>query len=307
VGGADAIVRELAGTIRAAGGWIQICADVREITIEDNVATGVLVKGRRGRPDRQIAARRVISAAGVYATVHRLLPARYHAEPWVGRIKQLKPNLAYVTLFLGFRGDIRQAGASPMNRGYFDTWDTEASWEIRSPDQIGRVPFMWVCFNSLKDAAHDPGPQQAYSGEVMCFAPWELFAPWQGTRWMRRPDDYEQLKEAMKQALLAQFLEHMPQLEPYIAYTEISTPLSADHFVRAPEGSAYGLHHSIERFMTPELRPRTPIKNLYFAGNELVILGVMGASMGGFLAAIAAEPRRSLKILKTVMLPEPAT
>lgn len=300
VGGADAVVQALARTIASAGGWIQICADVQEITIERGRAVGVTVKGRHGKPARQITARGVISAVGAHATVHRLLPARYQAEPWVSRIKALEPNLAYVTLFLGFRGDIRQAGASPMNRGYYDTWDTEARWNLRGADDIGRVPFMWVCFNSLKDTAHDPGPEELYSGEVMCFAPWELFEPWRATRWQKRPADYEQLKAAMKKVLLAQFLEHMPQLEPYIAYTELSTPLSAEHFVRATHGSAYGLHHSIDRFMTPELRPRTPIKNLYFSGNELVILGVMGSSMGGFLAAVAAEPRRSLKILNAV-------
>jgi all-trans-retinol 13,14-reductase len=301
VGGADAVVTELARTIVSAGGWIQINADAQEIVVEDDRAVGVLVRSHRDQAAHHVTADRVVSAAGVYATVHRLLPARYRTAPWVAPIAALKPNMAYITLFLGFEGDIRNAGASAMNRGYWDTWDTEATWQIGGPDAVGRVPFMWVCFNSLKDAAHQPGPKQRYAGEVMCFAPWDVFERWQATRWQHRPDGYDQLKDALGKALLAQFLEHMPQLAPYIVHSELSTPLSADHFVRAPEGSAYGLHHSVERFMTSELRPRTPIRDLYFAGNELVILGVMGAAMGGFLSAVAAEPMRSLKILHAIM------
>lgn len=300
VGGAAAVVEELARTIAAAGGWIQIRADVEQVVVEGGRAVGVQVRGRRGQPATVIRAERVISAVGAYATAERLLPDGHRAAPWASRIRALEPNLAYVSLFLGFRGDIRKAGASPMNLGFYDTWDIERAWQIGGPGEVGRSPFLWVCFNSLKDATHDPGPEEHYSGEVMCFAPWALFERWRGSRWQHRGEDYEALKEALKEALLAQLLEKMPALAPYVVRTELSTPLSAEHFVRAPRGSAYGLHHTAERFLTAELRPRTPIRNLYLAGNELVVLGVMGAAFGGLLAAAAAEPLRSLPVLRRI-------
>lgn len=300
IGGAPKIVTELLRTVTMAGGWTRINADVSEILVSKGRAIGVRVKGRQGQPDEEILADKIVSGAGVYATVTRLLPEEYSRQTWTQNIRSLEPNMSYACLFLGYEGDIREAGASPMNRGFYDTWDVEKEWDITGPDNVGRSPFLWACFNSLKDPEYDPGPQNRYTSEVMSFVPWRIFKPWAGTRWMKRPAEYERLKQGIKDVLLKQFLEHMPQLEPMIVHSELSTPLSADHFVRAVNGSAYGLHHTVDRFTSDELRPRTPIKNLYFAGNELVILGVLGAAMGGFLAALSAEPRRGLSIARII-------
>jgi all-trans-retinol 13,14-reductase len=42
------------------------------------------------------------------------------------------------------------------------------------------------------------------------------------------------------------------------------------------------------------------VKNLFFAGSEVATVGVMGAMMGGVLAATSAEPVRALKYLKSL-------
>lgn len=300
IGGASALIDGILQTVVDAGGAVRVCADVEKILLDGRRAIGVQIRGRHNEPAEVIHAKKITSAAGVYSTIRHLLPESIANESWASSVTRLRPNNAYISLFLGFEGDIRSVGASPMNRGYYDTWNVEAKWEINGLDDIKRVPFFWVCFNSLKDPLHDPGPNQRYSGEVMCFVPWELFAPWQGSQWRRRPEEYEALKAALQQVLLKQFLERMPALEPMIVHAELSTPLSADHFVRAPNGSAYGLHHTPDRFLNPWLHPKSPITNLYFSGNELIVLGVGGASVGGLLAAVAAEPLSSLGVLRAI-------
>lgn len=301
VGGADAITRELLRTVHEGGGWTRTSADVTAIVVESGRAVGVRVKGRHGEPAEEIRAGAVISAAGAYATVERLLPPEYRGAAWGQEVLAQEPNEAYVCLYLGFEGDIRAAGASAANRGYYDTWDLEATWHITGPDDIGRVPFLWVCFNTLKDPQHDPGPRQRHAGEVMALVPWSLFEPWTGTRWQRRPEEYERLKQAIQDALLRQFLAHMPALAPLIKYVELSTPLSTDHFVRPIRGSMYGLHSTSGRFASRALRPRTPIAGLYLAGNEIVFMGIAGAAVGGALAALAAEPVRGFRLLHSIL------
>lgn len=301
VGGADAISRELLRTVREGGGWTRTSADVTAIIIERGRAVGVRVKGRHGAPDEEIRAGAVISAAGVVSTVERLLPPEYREKAWGKEVVAQESNVAYVCLYLGFEGDIREAGASAANLGYCNTWDLEATWQITGPDDIGQVPFMWVCFNTLKDPLHDPGPQQRHAGEVMAIVPWSLFEPWQGSHWRRRPEEYERLKQAISDALLRQFLAHMPALAPMIKHVELSTPLSTDHFVRPIRGSMYGLHATTERFASKALRPRSPVKGLYFAGNETVFMGIVGAAVGGALAALAAEPVRGLRLLRPIL------
>lgn len=298
VGGGAAIARELVRTIVDNGGSIQVNASVQEILVEQGEAVGVRVAGRHEQPDEVIRAHRVVSAVGVSATIQRLLPAKYRSSTWGQSICRLEPSTAYVSLFLGFDGDIAAAGASTMNHGFYDTWDIEAEWEIDGPDHVGRAPFMWACFNSLKDPLHE-GP---HTGEVMAFVPWRHFQAWTGSKWKNRPDEYERLKAALTYQLLDQFLEHIPKLRPLVTWSELSTPLSSAHFVRAIHGATYGLDHSSERFLTDALRPQTPIKGLYMAGTETVCVGVLGAGFSGLIAAAAAEPLGSLPMLRAVLV-----
>ena len=84
-------------------------------------------------------------------------------------------------------------------------------------------------------------------------------------------------------------------------YVELSTPLSTENFCRPISGSIYGIEPTPERFQNPWLRPRSPIAGLYFSGSEVASVGVMGAMMGGALAAVSAEPVASIPVLRNVM------
>jgi all-trans-retinol 13,14-reductase len=135
---------------------------------------------------------------------------------------------------------------------------------------------------------------------VVTFVPWKSFADWQGSAWKKRGEDYEALKVRLRDSLLEQFLERLPELRPMVDYAELSTPVSTDHFVRPVAGSIYGLEPTPERFRSRLLRPRSPIPGLYFAGSEVAMVGVMGAMLGGALAAVAAEPLRAIGFLRRV-------
>ncbi len=295
VGGSAQIAKCLLGTVAAAGGWTRIRADVAEILVDGGAAVGV-----RMRDGEEIRASRVISAAGALATVNRLLPATEAGGSWVDSIRELKPAPAHVCLYLGFKGDIREAGASPANRWFYNTWDVEAeAWHFaQEGEKPSEASILYCSFPSLKDPTYDPGPELRHTGEVVTFVPWERFAAWSKTRWRRRGGDYEALKQRLSDSLLEQFLSKMPQLRGMVDHVELSTPLSTDHFVRPARGSIYGLEPTPARFANPHLRPRTPIRGLLMAGSDIATVGVIGAMMGGVLAATAAEPRRAFALLR---------
>lgn len=287
VGGASQIARTLLGTVEKAGGWTAIRADVERIVVKDGAACGVRLKD-----GREVEAERVVSAAGVASTVRRLLPAPYCEDAWAAEVEALPAAPAHVCLYLGFEGDIREAGASPANKWFYETWDMEAkAWEVRpGAGDVGRAPVLYCSFPSLKDPAHDPGERQRHTGEVVTFVPWEVFAPWKEERWKKRGADYDAFKKELEERMLAQFLDHMPALRPMVRYVELSTPASTDHFVRPVHGSIYGIEPTPDRFQNRWLRPRAPVKDLFFSGSEVATVGVIGAMMGGVLAAVSAEP-----------------
>ncbi len=296
VGGSAEIARGLLKTVADAGGWTVINADVEEILVERGRATGV-----RLADGRVVRAPRVVSAAGVQSTVTRLLPAALRDEQWTRGIRDLNPAPAHVCLYLGFKGDIRSAGASAANKWFYEVWSSDAeTWHIEDPANPGPAPILYTSFPSLKDPEHDPGPEQRHTGEVVTFIPWSDFEKWRGTDWKKRGGEYDRFKDALAAQLQRQLLEHMPGLEGMIDYAELSTPLSTDHFVRPMAGSIYGLEPTPERFENPWLRPRSPIDGLYMSGSEVATVGVIGAMMGGVLCAAAAEPMGALKLMRSL-------
>ncbi len=294
-GGSPAIARELLRTVENAGGWTRILADVEEILVENGRAVGV-----RLADGEEIRARRVVSATSVATTTSHLLPEPHRSEPWAQEVGKLEAGPAHVCLYLGFQGDIRAAGASAANQWFYNTWSSEEDvWNVEDPDDLGPAAVLYCSFPSLKDPLHDPGPEQKHTGEVVTFVPWQTFAEWQGSRSRRdRGERYAALKQAIQDSLLEQFLERLPALRPMVDHVELSTPASTDYFVRPVQGSIYGLLPTPERFGNEWLRPRSPIPSLFFAGSDVAMVGVIGAMMGGVLAAAAAEPIRAFRLLR---------
>ncbi|MEM8964011.1 MAG: FAD-dependent oxidoreductase, partial [Acidobacteriota bacterium] len=189
---------------------------------------------------------------------------------------------------------------SGANKWFYDTWDTEEDmWKVENPDDLPAAEVLYCSFPSLKDPHHDPGPEQRHTGEVVTFVPWETFAEWQGTKSRAdRGERYERLKKAMEESLLEQFLTKIPALRDMVDYVELSTPASSDYYVRPVNGSIYGLMPTPKRFQSPWLRPRSPVRNLYFGSSDVAMVGVIGAMMGGVLAATASDPVRAVRMLR---------
>ena len=292
VGGSSRIAVELLRTVADAGGWTRVMADVAEILVEGGRAVGV-----RLADGEEIRAAQVISAAGVVSTVQRLLPPPYSEQEWAKASARLPPAPAHVCLNIGFKGDIRSAGAGSANKWFYETWDPELeAWDVLQ-DPLPLAPCLYCSFPSLKDPEHDEGAG-GHTGEVVTFVPWEAFMEWEGTRWKRRGGTYDALKERLSERLLEQFLGYLPGLRGMVDHVELSTPLSTDFFCRPVSGSIYGIEPTPERFENPWLRPRSPIPGLFFAGSEVASVGVIGAMMGGVLAAAAAEPAQAFQYLR---------
>jgi all-trans-retinol 13,14-reductase len=116
-------------------------------------------------------------------------------------------------------------------------------------------------------------------------APYAPFARWKDARWRRRGPEYDELKGRLSEALLQRVLREMPQLRGHIAYQELSTPLSTEHFTAHPQGAIYGLAHTPERFAASWLRPQSPLPGLFWVGQDLTTVGVGASLMSAVLAA----------------------
>jgi all-trans-retinol 13,14-reductase len=279
IGGPAKFAEALGATVTDAGGELRTRAAVAEI----RVALG-RIAGVRLASGELFDAPTVISAMGAHNTAAALPDGM--APDWREAIAALKPSVSYISLYLGFHGDIRSHGATPANVWIYETGDVGRVWEHPTDEE---APAMYVSFPSLKDAAHrDP---EHHTAEVVTLCRWESFAAWAGSSPAYRPEPYAATKAWVAENLLSQFKRHFPRLAPLIAFHELSTPLSQASFVAADHGAMYGIEMSAERMSHKALRVRTPVPGLLLAGQDAAGPGVQGAFMGGFMAAASLEPR----------------
>jgi len=278
IGGPARFAEALGETITAAGGELRIRASVEEILVARGRVAGV-----RLASGESITSPIVVSAMGAHNTAAAL--PNSVAPEWREKVSSLKSSVSYVSLYLGFHGDIREHGATPANVWIYESTDIGRVWEHPTDED---APAIYVSFHSLKDAAHaDP---LHHSAEVVAICRWEPFSAWAGSTPGDRPREYEATKARITETLLAQFKRHFPRLAPLIDFHEVSTPLSQASFVSADRGAMYGLEMSAERMSHSFLKIRTPLPGLLLAGQDGCSPGIQGAFMGGFLAAAAIDP-----------------
>jgi all-trans-retinol 13,14-reductase len=215
-------------------------------------------------------------------------------------LQKVKRSVAHACLYIGLTGSPEDLQLPKTNLWvYPGDLDHDACVERYLDDLNAPFPVVYISFPSAKD----PDWSRRYPGrstiDIITLVPYEAFADWEGSRWMKRGDDYNSFKERIAQRLLAELYKQMPQVEGKVDCYELSTPLTTQHFVNYDKGEIYGLDHSPQRFRQRFLQPRTPIKNFYLTGQDIVTAGVGGALFSGVLTATAMTGTNVLnKVMK---------
>jgi all-trans-retinol 13,14-reductase len=284
IGGSARIAETFAPRIEALGGTLVTRAEVSEVVVEHGRAVGV-----RMEDGRTIGADLVISNAGVLNTYGRLLgdigQARVGAPD---KLAKLRPSLAHASLYIGLDGTTEDLQLPRANHWvYPDEYDHDRTIARFEADENAPLPVAYISFPSAKDpsaAERHPGKSTI---EIVTLMPWDRVAQWAETPWKKRGDDYDALKERWSQRLLQELYKREPHLQGKVAYHELSTPLSTQHFTAYQHGEIYGLSHDPARFEQRFLRPKTPVEGLFLTGQDICTCGVGGALVSGFLTASA--------------------
>lgn len=282
VGGAAVLFEKIAPVIKKAGGEILVRAEVKEILVENGKAVGV-----RMADGKEIKAKNVVSTIGFEKTCNHLLPEALPArKEMLQRMTGLKPSVSFYCLYLGFKHTAEEMKLPRSNFWIFpEGYDHDKSNADFSGGKSKEFPVVYISFPGSKD----PDFQKRYPGrttvEIITLINYDPFRPWEDKRWKHRGEDYDAMKENVSQELLSYLYRYLPQTKGRVDYYELSTPLSSKHFMGHTFGELYGLDHSPERFSNKHLKPSTPIKKLYMAGQDIVTAGVGGALISAYLCA----------------------
>jgi len=298
VGGASRIAETVAPVIERSGGKIVVNAEVAEILQYDKRAIGV-----RMEDGREFRAGTIISDTGARNTFDRLMLGTDRALKKIrAEIRGIPPSTAHLCLYVGIKDSAANLGIDGTNLWIHPTYDHDANAARVAADSTSQFASLYISFPSAKDPDFERRHPGRATVEVVALVPYNWFERWQDTEWKRRGQDYETVKQELSMRLQRELEHHVPALSGKIDYTELSTPLSTRHFMNYQRGESYGLSATPERFRLRGLTPRTPIRNLYLTGQDVVSLGVTGALLSGFVTA-SAVLRRNL--MSTLAKPDP--
>lgn len=279
-GGAGEIAKAAGAVIRAAGGDLLSNHEVQSILLEGNRAVGVEAFAKKGKSGAQVEFRApvIVSDAGAWNTFMRMLPGAL--LPFRDELKSPPQGFEVVELFLGLRCDPRGMGFQGENHWIFSSFDHDEMYARRNELFDGRAAMAYLSFPSLKDSR-----AKRHTAEIIAPLSYRTLAEYREEPWRRRGIDYESNKNRIIQGLLDLVERHHPGFRDLIEYSELGTPLTFEHFTAAPSGAIYGFPGTPDRYRKPWLGPSTPIRSLYLTGSDAGLPGIMGALMGGVLAA----------------------
>ncbi|MEW6778094.1 MAG: FAD-dependent oxidoreductase, partial [Bdellovibrionota bacterium] len=267
--------------------------------VEKNRAVGVrLASGEEFR------APAIVSDAGAANTFAKLLPREIAKKSGLlQKLETVPTSIAYVCLYVGLDGTAEEIGLPKTNFWIYPDEKHDQNYERAVSDLNAPFPVVYISFPSAKDPTFTKRYPGKSTVEIITAVPYEFFSKWEGTKWRKRGEDYETLKAKLSERLLEKLYGKLPQTRGKVAYHELSTPLSVQHFSNYAKGETYGLSHGPERFTQNFLRVRTPVDGLYLTGQDLVTCGVTAALMGGvFTAGVIG----GMGLLRDVMAGAPA-
>ena len=295
VGGSSRILETIDPVIESSSGTILVNAEVKEVVVKNNTAIGVAMTD-----GKKFYAKKIVSGVGVFNTYEKLIPSNISKKyNLIKKLNSIKPSVSHGCLYIGLNGSSVDLNLPKNNIWiYPETGSHDQCVYNYLNDINSEFPLVYISFPSSKDPAWDKRYPGKSTIDVITLLPYEVFSKWEGSKWMNRGKEYDDLKEKIAQRLLECLFLQLPNLKDKIDHYELSSPLTTQNFVNYKKGELYGIDHDPGRFNQSFLKPKTQIKNFFLTGQDIVTAGVGGALFSGLLTASALLGKNLISKIK---------
>ncbi|RJS27363.1 hypothetical protein DRW03_03070 [Corallococcus sp. H22C18031201] len=270
-GGGDALAKVLVEAIRAHGGVVRIRSGVKALEMD-----GAKVTGARLEKGELVRGRFFISNAHPKLTLG-LLPEGVLRPAYVHRVESLREGISCIG---GFFTTEDRSVPRLHNIYSMPTDDVDAVYRdaVFGQGKDGQKA-VFVSFPSDREP-EQKGPRVVLALGLLAYEEVERFAD---SRTGKRGEEYAAFKDAQGQALQATVERALPDLAGKLKRVEVSTPLTHRDYTAAPRGSIYGVSHALDQWGKYSLQARTRIPNLLLTGQNVLLPGVVGATVSAFV------------------------
>lgn len=253
-GGTKVLVDELVEYIKDHEGQVVVSKDVSQIIIENKKAVGV-----ETNDGCIIKSKVVVSTASNEETYSNLIDNKYLDSSFIEKIKNEIQCGALFQLFLGVK-ELDKKGLENVTTFILGTGGDEEyhksvyDWNIEAITE-GAV---------LTVEGSENSPKGMRSINISCLCPYDHTENWyiNGTN----KKMYNEFKEKIADKVIKNMSQYIPDLENRIVIKNIATPLTMYRYTRATKGGLQGLAHTISQSGKYRGNLKSPIDNLYRAG-----------------------------------------
>ena len=292
VGGSRMIAETIVPVIKKNGGEVVKNCGVDKIWIKNGKSKGVILED-----GNRISSDIVISSAGVANTLTKFLRDEKSLQNYQSNMKEVKPSSGHACLYIGFDKSAEQLGIKDTNLWVYPSYDHDTNVKKFNDDQENDFPVLYMSFASSKDPDWDKNHSNKATMEVIVPSAFMHYEKWAELPWKNRGESYEAYKENLSKRIIKEVYKHCPHLKDEISYYELSTPLTTRNLANYELGELYGIEHDPKRFRQKWLKPKTPIKNLYLSGQDILTVGLAGALGSGVLTTSVVLGKNMFKDL----------
>ena len=282
-GGSAEIAKKLIPEIERNGGAVFVRRAVEKIIIKNGRAVGVkMVTGE------EIFAKNIVSGAGVPLTYDRFLPKEHVPEDLIKKIKSVgMSEMAMLYAFIGLDGSPEELELSSNNIWQYPHNDFEKVVEDYEKDPENAPMFFFIGTPCAKDSTWNeryPGKSNAV---ILTKANYLDYKKYEDQNPGKRDEEYNRKKQRFMDRVLEEALyKNYPKTRGRVTIQEVGTPITFNHYLGNLEGACYGMASKKERFVEDDwLLPKTHIPGLYLTGQDVTMMGVMGAFASGNITA----------------------
>ena len=265
-GGGSQIAESLAQSVRAFGGRVLCGAEAVSVRVSGGRVSGVTLAG-----GETLNADFVISSLHPAVTLGLLGDSGCVRKVYRDRISSLANTAGMFTAGI----KLKPGAMRSLNRNIYVHSADADPWSAFQ----GGTDSVLVSFGG--PAA---GSDEASVLDILAPMHWNEVGRWADLPSGRRAAGYAAFKQAKAESCIALVRSRLPELGDAVDTVYTSTPLTWRDYVRSPEGSAYGIRKDCRDALSTVLSTKTPVPNLFLAGQSVNLHGLLGVSMTSVFA-----------------------
>lgn len=258
--------------IRELGGELKTGTMVKEIVVQNGVATGVATE-----QGDTYQSRYVVSNTDPYQLVYELVGVEEFPHAYVDKLESMKPANSLYGVYLGLNIDLRDLGYRDTEIFYNTSKDSAILYENMAYGNLDEGSVAITIYSNYGDPVYaPPGKSVVVLNAYSSIEAWPEY----------KTDAYYEMKNKKAKELIGLAANVIPELENRNCIEEMDafTPYTIKRYTKNKGGVVYGFYLSPNQWQ--KIPNRTPIENIFIAGSwSQVWHGAGAAQINGWRAA----------------------